>query len=307
MTRILSANDVRSILTVEKSLQVLHRGFSSSIPVAGQRHRTDLPFPGTATALLPGTLEEVPAFTMKTNVKFPGAAPALRGVVCLHSGSDGKLLAILDSAVITAWRTGLSAALATDLLSRMDATTTAVIGAGAQAGLTVRGLKFLRGQLDLIVYDTSTERAESFVKEHGGRIVTSPSHAAGKADIVLLATWSREPVLGDFSMSAGQHITTLGSDEPGKRELGQRPLRQSLLVVDDVEQSRAMGVLSQVERNADATLSEVITGRLPGRTYPEQNTVYAPVGLPWQDLALAWLVYQTAEAKQIGTVLDFSD
>jgi alanine dehydrogenase len=30
--------------------------------------------------------------------------PALRGVVCLHSLDDGSLLAVLDSASLTAWR-----------------------------------------------------------------------------------------------------------------------------------------------------------------------------------------------------------
>ncbi|MFE9021353.1 hypothetical protein ACFYNL_22720 [Streptomyces sp. NPDC007808] len=56
--------------------------------------RTDLPFPGTATALIPGVLPGVEAYTVKVNAKFPGARPALRGVLCLHSGQDGELPAL---------------------------------------------------------------------------------------------------------------------------------------------------------------------------------------------------------------------
>jgi ornithine cyclodeaminase len=32
--------------------------------------------------------------------------------------------------------------------------------------------------------------------------------------------------------------------------------------------------------------------------------VYAPVGLPWQDLAAAWIVYQAATASGRGLAVD---
>lgn len=76
---------------------------------------------------------------MKVNAKFP----ALRGVICLHSGQDGELLALLDSATVTAWRTGLAAAIGTDALASRDDAVVGVIGAGAQADLVVTGLRRL--------------------------------------------------------------------------------------------------------------------------------------------------------------------
>ncbi|MFI2380169.1 hypothetical protein ACH5AO_34760 [Streptomyces sp. NPDC018964] len=48
---------------------------------------------------------------MEVNAEFPGARLALRGVIRLHRGADGALLALLDSATVTAWWTGLAAAL----------------------------------------------------------------------------------------------------------------------------------------------------------------------------------------------------
>jgi ornithine cyclodeaminase len=59
----------------------------------------------------------VEAYSVKVNAKFPGAQPARRGVVCLYSGADGELLALLDSATATAWRTGLAAALGAHVLT----------------------------------------------------------------------------------------------------------------------------------------------------------------------------------------------
>jgi alanine dehydrogenase len=57
--------------------------------------RTGLPGPGTATALIPGLVNGIPAYTVKVHAKFPAARPALRGVVCLHDTGSGELLAVL--------------------------------------------------------------------------------------------------------------------------------------------------------------------------------------------------------------------
>jgi ornithine cyclodeaminase len=54
-----------------------------------------------------------------------------------------------------------------------------------------------------------------------------------------------------------------------------------------------------------ATFSEVLSGALPGRESADQATVYAPVGLPWQDLALAWPVYQAALTSGAARTMDF--
>lgn len=289
------------MLEPEACIDALRDGFrhAEAVSVVGQRVRTDLPFPGTATALIPGLLPGIPAYTVKVNAKFPAARPALRGVICLHSGADGELLALLDSATVTAWRTGLAAALGTHLLAgRGDVV--GVIGAGAQAELMVRGLSALRPRSALVVQDTSADRAAEFAARHGGRVVPCAAEVAVAADIVLSATWSREPLLHLRDTRPGQHFTSLGVDEPGKAELAADLLDAALLVVDDRELTAGVGVL----RAADATLGEVARSEHPGRTTETDRTVYAPVGMPWQDLALAWTAYGRAEREGIGRRVD---
>ncbi|MDP9841185.1 ornithine cyclodeaminase [Streptosporangium lutulentum] len=313
MTRILTHRDLISLLDPDACVETLRDGFtrSDATAVPGQRIRTDLPFPGTATALIPGLLPGIDAYTVKVNAKFPGARPALRGVICLHSGQDGELLALLDSATITAWRTGLAAALGTHVLATADPgreTVLGVIGAGAQAELTVLGLGRLRRVDGLVAYDLDPARAASFAARHGGHSVGSAAEVAARADIVLLATWSRAPLLRLADTRPGQHLTSLGVDEPGKRELAADVLEAALLAVDDRPLAAAMGVLASAglpPEAAHATLGEILRGEHPGRTDPGRRTVYAPVGLPWQDLALAWLAYREAERRGLGTEVDF--
>ncbi|MFD3441921.1 ornithine cyclodeaminase family protein [Streptomyces sp. NPDC058685] len=311
MTRLLTRSDLQAVLDPASCIAALRDGFRApASPIAGQRVRTDLPFPGTATALIPGVLPGIEAYTVKANAKFPGARPALRGVVCLHSGHDGRLLALMDSATITAWRTGLAAALGTHLLASpgsADGSAVGVIGAGAQAELMVQGLTALRRHREIVVHDADPDRAKAFASRHDGRLLTSATQVAAAADIVLLATWSRSPLLRLVDTRPGQHITSLGADEPGKQELAADLLESALLVVDDRELAATTGVLSAAglpTSAAQATLGDVLRGDHPGRTSATDRSVYAPVGLPWQDLALAWLAYQQAEQQDIGQEID---
>ncbi|WP_020122191.1 ornithine cyclodeaminase family protein [Streptomyces canus] len=305
MTLLLTRGDLETVLEPETCLDALRDGLlnadvdADGVPIAGQRVRTDLPFPGTATALIPGLLPGVPAYTVKVNAKFPAARPALRGVICLHSGTDGALLALMDSATVTAWRTGLAAALGTHLLAG-PADVVGVIGAGVQAELMVRGLGALRPRGALVVHDTSAERAAEFAARHGGRVLGSAAEIATAADVVLSATWSREPLLHLNDTRPGQHFTSLGVDEPGKAELAADLLDAALLVVDDRELASRVGVL----RAADATLGEIVRCEHSGRTADTDRTVYAPVGMPWQDLAVAWTAYERAERDRIGRRID---
>jgi alanine dehydrogenase len=107
-------------------------------------------------------------------------------------------------------------------------------------------------------------------------------------------------VLTAKDVRPGMHLTSLGVDEPGKVELAADLLHQARVLVDDVELAAKSGT-----EHASGTLAEVIQGRTPGRTTDDEITVYAPVGLPWQDLALSWLAYQVAESNGAGLTYDW--
>ncbi|MFE1774254.1 ornithine cyclodeaminase family protein [Streptomyces sp. NPDC059008] len=312
MTLLLTASQITRYLGLDTALAALRTGFTAA-PAGPRplRTHTALPGPGSATALLPGLIDDIPAYTVKVNAKFPGATPALRGVVCLHDLADGALLAVLDSATVTAWRTGLAAALATHVLAPAGADRVSIIGAGAQARMVLRGLGRLRAVRRLTVHDIDPERAAAFASEQGRLlgiavdVAADPPSAAAGGGIVVLATWSRTPLLDLSDLRPGTHITSLGVDEPGKAELADDLLREARTVVDDLELAQAVGTLQGHGPVADATFGEVLRGERPGREDDTQLTAYTPVGLPWQDLALAWPIYQAARAAGDAPSVDF--
>ncbi|HEV7713754.1 MAG TPA: ornithine cyclodeaminase family protein [Asanoa sp.] len=309
MTLILGRRDIGAAVDLDAVLDLLAAGYrADAADPAPLRIRTDLPGPGTATCLMPGLLADVPAYTVKVNAKFPAAAPALRGVVCLHALADGELLALLDSASVTAWRTGLAAALATHTLAPPTAATLGFVGAGAQAATTLAGLRHLRPWSRIVATDLDPARAAALlVGVEPSAVEPSAVAVAAAADVVVLATWSRTPLLRLADVRPGQHLTSLGADEPGKQELAADLLAASKLIVDDIDLAVAGGGLGSAGLDAtscDGTLGEIIRGSLPVAAPPSRPSVYSPVGLPWQDLALSWAVYQHALRAGAGTRVD---
>ncbi len=298
---VLTRSRIDALIEIGGVLAVLRDGFRASpASPAPLRVRTDLPGPGTATCLMPGLLPGVPAYTVKVNAKFPGAVPALRGVVCLHDLHTGELLALADSASLTAWRTGLAAALATHTLARPDADTLGFIGAGAQARTTWAGLRHLRPWRHITAYDLDPTRARALTPH----VASTARAVAAQADVIVLATWSRQPVLHAADTHAGQHLTSLGADEPDKVELSTDLLCDARVIVDDLDLACAGGALGNAGLDATGaagTLTDVLRGDLPAHD-DLRASVYAPVGLPWQDLALLWWLHQHATTAHVTTI-----
>jgi ornithine cyclodeaminase len=125
---------------------------------------------------------------------------------------------------------------------------------------------------------------------------------------VIVATWSRRPLLNAADIAPGTQVTSLGADEPGKAELAPDLLQSARIVVDDIPLAVEAGVLGNaglgVERAA-GTLGDLLRGQVPGRVRAKEITVYAPVGLPWQDLAVSWTAYRAALEAGVGGDFDF--
>lgn len=313
MTLLLGAQELRRLLNVAPSLKMLRDGFlANERDVAAQRVRQELPSPGTAMVLLPGLLPGIPAYTVKVNAKFPDAERSISGIICLHDLHNGNLLGVLDSAFVTAWRTGLSAALGIHHLAGHPLGTLGVIGAGAQARMTMRGLRALRDVPCAVIHDSVAQRAHRLAESWQRigircQVVNTPGEAAAMSDSLLVATWAREPLLHLHDVHPGMHITSLGADEPGKQELDPELLRRARLFVDDLDLSMSSGVLGSagLARNYVAgTLTDVLASSIATSGGEDADvTVYSPVGLPWQDLAISWGAYQLAQSR--GTTPQF--
>ena len=324
MTRLLTRADVRGLLepllAEDALLPKLREGFrvyalERTLPA----QRASSPLPGgdggnSATVLFPGLLPFIPAYTTKVHAKFPGQDPAVHGLVLLHDLQTGALLAVMESELLTSVRTALSGAVAADVLARKDATRVAIIGAGTQGAWGLRALRLVRRLERVSVFDTAPFKTGPFVRRMAGEIpaklipADSLTEAVMDADIVVTATRSPVPFLFPGMVAEGAHITTLGADEPGKAEVSAELVQASRFFCDDRDLTLTVGALGNVGLGGgeiEAELGEVIAGTKAGRASADDVTIYGGVGLAWQDLVVAWEVFERAEARGVGLELDF--
>lgn len=290
------------------------RDYSERRIIPGQRFFTSLNGPGDAMILAPGLSLGVPAYTVKVHAKFPGQQPAISGVLLLHDLQTGTLLAVMDSTYLTAVRTGLGAALATDLLANPGAGSVAIVGAGVQGEFQLRYLSLFRPLSQVTVYDIDFARANSFAARLGDELnitiipCTTLTSAVADAEMILTATWSKKPFLFPDMVRADCHITTVGADQPNEAEIAADLIKQAAFFCDDCDLALSQGAIGGVGLPAaeiSAELGEVLAGKKSGRSKRTQITIYGAVGIAFQDLVVAWQVYQDARAQHVGQTLDF--
>jgi ornithine cyclodeaminase len=225
--------------------------------------------------------------------------------VVLVDVESSRPLAFVDETWTYAQRTVASIVMAARRLAREDAATLALVGAGRLATTALEYYTRLFRLREVRIAsrrpETRTALAERAKGRYGIKAVPADSIEAAVrgADLILTATNSARAVLEESWVARGTVVATLDSAEPG-RDLVEKA---DLFVVDSREQLRKeLTELFGAEAPGwiDATVAEVVGGKHPGRTSPEQRVLIVTQGMASQDIALAHLVYQRALAKQLG-------
>lgn len=221
--------------------------------------------------------------------------PVSSGLSLIADAKTGYPAVIaLDNGYLTDVRTAAAGALATDALARTDADVVAVIGPGIQGHLQMEALLHLRKPTELRVYGTNRARAETFAERmrdlHSWTVTVAATvqEAIEGADIVTTATPAREPHIFGEWLKPGAHVTAIGADMAGKRELAPSVLEAaSLVAADDVAQCRRVGELQYAPAaTATVELGDVLADRAQGRTADDQITVADLTGLGAEDAAV---------------------
>ena len=237
---------------------------------------------------------------LKWVTSFPGnptrGLPTVTGLVLLSDAEDGRLLTVLDAAAVTALRTAAAGVLAADTLCRSEASSYAVIGCGINGAETARML-VAHGNVPL-VWDVDEARRR-FVAERLGAREAASSSAALACEVVITVTPGAAVLYPEGSLEAGQHVSLMGADGPGKAEVAVEEIRRAHVFCDDWEQAGSKGIgdlglayKAGLLRPEDVTaLGDVLIGEADGRRSAGDITLFDSSGLAIQDLAIAKLAY----------------
>ena len=237
---------------------------------------------------------------------FPGNAalhlPTHQAVVMLFDADNGAPKAMLDGASITALRTAAGSALATKLLALDDAEVLLVVGTGVQARAHAHAMLRVRKIKKLRVAGRGTQARADLARRLSGELgmevksfpITREAFAG--AHIVCATTHAEEPVVKGEWLEPGMHLNSVGLNARG-REVDAAAVKRALVVVESRAAALApppAGANELAGVAAHAEIGEIVAGTRPGRSSPEQITIYKSVGVAVQDAVAAQLVYDTA-------------
>jgi ornithine cyclodeaminase/alanine dehydrogenase-like protein (mu-crystallin family) len=245
---------------------------------------------------------------------------AHQGIVTLFDGETGVPTAILDASAVTEIRTAAVTAVATRELARADASVLAILGAGVQARSHLDALTRVRQFGPVRIYAPTEAHAQAVIDETtapvgDAELTVAPSAelAVRGADVVVVATSSREPVLSREWLSVGAHVNAVGASTVTARELDVETVAASALFCDSRESLRneagefalaiSEGVISG-EEHIRAELGEVLAGLRPGRADDSELTLFRSLGLAVEDLAAAEHAVANARVQGIGTEVE---
>jgi len=278
--------------------------------------RSIVPFEGAAgfMGLMPAWRGGAdPVFALKSLCIIPGnparGLDSHKGTVTLFDGSTGVPTAILDASAVTSVRTAAVSAVATRVLARPDAHVLAVIGAGVQARAHLTALPGVRDFTEVRVYAPSAEHARALA-DGRATVAASAEDAVRGADVVVLATSSREPVVSRDCFAPGAHVNAIGASVATSRELDVETVAACAFFCDSRESVRneageyrlalEQGAIDG-EDHIRAELGEVLAGIAPGRRGEDELTVFRSLGLGVEDLAAAECAVARAGELGIGT------
>ena len=331
--RVLSEADVRALVTpadarvaVEEGFRDLANGVSKMapritvpIPEAGGNIRM---LPAVRVLAAPRRMPPPPAYVgVKIYTGYVGPAfkdmSKDRFTVLLYDYADGTLLAIIAARWLGAMRTGATSAVATRHMARPDARVLGIIGTGEQAETQVLNVATLMQPARVLAWskDPDTARA-AFAARLAAAGVTvesaeSAEAVARAADVLCLATTSRQPVVQTAWVRPGTHVNAVGANLANRREVETSLVRAARVVVEfrpqALQEAGDLVVPIQAGEIGEdviaAELGEVVTGAKPGRTAPDEITLFKSIGVAIEDVALAAWLYERAVAQDIGQVV----
>ena len=219
--------------------------------------------------------------------------------VLLYDAATARPLATIEANHLGQIRTGAASAVATDLLARQDAAILGVIGTGFQAQTQIEAIRVVRDIREVRVWSRSPERREAFAVKMNARATATAEEAIRGADIIVTATFAKDPVLEDAWVSPGAHVNAIGSNSPLRREIPSELVqRAALIAVDAIDQARIESgdlllAWTTPEQWADPRLVELSTvaASRRARNSNQDVTIFKSNGLGVQDIAVGGYVY----------------
>ncbi len=328
MAILLSKDDVKKLLTMRETIDILQRAFgdlASDHAVMPQRTPISAAAHGGVALFMPAYLKGMGALGAKVVTVYKDnpakfGMPTVLGTIILLDDTTGAPLAVMDGGYLTAMRTGAVAGLATRLLARADAHVHTMFGTGGMARTHAWAVDSARKIDKLVLFSIDPiDRRRQFAAELRSLVqcevvlADDPQKACAEADVVTLITSAKDPIVDGSWFRPGTHINGVGAHAPGLRELDTKTVVRAKVVCDLLEACKAEAGDLIIPANAGewswskvhGSLGDVVVKKIAGRESADEITLFKSVGLAIQDIATAHHVYTRAKEARVGLEFAF--
>ncbi|HEV3309711.1 MAG TPA: ornithine cyclodeaminase family protein [Chloroflexota bacterium] len=305
---VLSQDEVKSLLDLDRLRTAVAEALSQSSGGTCSIPPRIAAFTGAGLlAAMPGYLPDS-TLAVKLVSVFPHnhthGLPSHQGMIVLFDPETGSPLALMDGTYITAVRTAAASAVAAETLARPDSRVIAILGAGVQGATHLEALSRVFGFQEIRIASRHTEHAHALANGHDVAHAVSFEEAVRSADIICCCTDARDPVIQRDWVRAGAHVGSVGTGA----EIDPQTIAGGSIFVEwrgAVKNPPPAGAIELQGMDSDTVteIGEVLNGTRPGRTSPEQITVYKSTGHAVEDAAAAGLVYDAATRASIGATI----
>jgi alanine dehydrogenase len=319
--RFLHSEEIAALAEPSEYVDVVREGYRQRGEGARAEPRTRLNNadpPGFLTGYL-AVLPETGAMGGYTYAAGFGQQDA-QFVLPLFEYDSGALLAIIDGASMNPWKTGAAGAVGVGELAREDATELGIIGSGTQARGQLYGAAAVRDLDSVRVFSPTESNREAFAAEMDEALeatveaVDSTEAAVSSVDVLITATTSPEPVFDGEDLSAGTHVTAMGSYHPTNHEVDPTTVARSKYVPDlrgriDQDAGAYRTALSEgaiEDGHVHAELGEIVAGKKPGREDDDEITLFDSGGTAIETVAAAKMLHDRACEEGLGESVEMS-
>lgn len=312
LPRLLTYDGCENLLTWRGAVDALRRGHRLASPQQGD---VLLGRDGGQLLNRAAWIEGL-GFVIKGDSVFPGNAqagmPSVQGAVLLYDHRSGAVRAVIESRLVTQYKTVADSVLGAQCLARPDSRHLVIIGAGVVASTLARAYHAIFPGLERIsIWSRRPEQARTLAATLGHletevTAVADLPDAVGAADIVSAATMARQPVLRGEWVRPGTHVDLIGAFTPEMREADDSLIAASLVYVDYVDtvvdrigelmQPIRSGVITRDHVRGD--LYDLVAAPGSSRQSAKQITLFKNGGGAHLDLMIADYVLNAVTAAE---------
>ena len=154
--------------------------------------------------------------------------PSVHGAMVLFEDKTGQVEAVIDSALVTKWKTAGDSVLGARLLARPNSKRLLIVGAGAVAASLIEAYSAIFPDIEISIWNRTKAKAEGL----GVRVVDDLEAAVAKADIISCATMATDPIIKGDWLREGQHLDLIGAFKADMREADDVAMQRAKVFVD---------------------------------------------------------------------------